>query len=309
MNSKKAYFYIFGIIALILLLIFKTSYVIIESGEVGVLSNLGKYSKEELGPGIHFLLPFGIQKVIKVDVRVHSINYKGNKDLQDKEGVIYKPAITVLDERGLPIKVELTVTYRLNPNMAAETLSSWGFNWEEKLVNPIIREVVRDVIGRYPAESIPTKRPEIAAKIEEGIRKEIKNQSQGAVEVVGVQLRNILLPRDIEQKIKEVQIAKQEAEKMKYIEEKARKEQEVAKIKAETEKLKKIIKAKAEAEARLLKAKAEAESNKILSESINDKILKYEALQVQKQMAESIKENKNVKLFINPPQNLHMWIK
>ena len=308
MNSKKAYFYIFGIIALILLLIFKTSYVIIESGEVGVLSNLGKYSKEELGPGIHFLLPFGIQKVIKVDVRVHSINYKGNKDLQDKEGVIYKPAITVLDERGLPIKVELTVTYRLNPNMAAETLSSWGFNWEEKLVNPIIREVVRDVIGRYPAESIPTKRPEIAAKIEEGIRKEIKNQSQGAVEVVGVQLRNILLPRDIEQKIKEVQIAKQEAEKMKYIEEKARKEQEVAKIKAETEKLKKIIKAKAEAEARLLKAKAEAESNKILSESINDKILKYEALQVQKQMAESIKGNKNVKLFINPPQNLHMWI-
>ncbi|MEO2068680.1 MAG: SPFH domain-containing protein [Desulfurobacteriaceae bacterium] len=293
----------------------------IESGYVGVKITLGKYDDEELKPGLHFKLPV-IQKIKEVDVKVHTINYKGERDLQDEGGVINKPAITVLDERGLPIEVELTVQYRLLPSEVSETLQTWGDNWEEKLVNPVVREVVRDVIGHYPAEVIPTKRPEIATKIEEGIRKEIKKQSKGAVQVVGVQLRNILLPPEIQRKIKEVQLAKQEAERMKYVEEQARREQEVRKIQAETEKIQKVIKAqaeaeeriiraKAEAEARLKKAEAEAKANEMLSKSITPNVLKWKELMVEEKIAESLEKNPNVKLFLNVPQsgNFHMWLK
>jgi regulator of protease activity HflC (stomatin/prohibitin superfamily) len=292
----------------------------IESGNVGVKVTLGKYDNEELQPGLHFKLPV-IQQIKEVDVKVHAINYKGNRDLKDKQGVINKPAITVLDQRGLPIEVELTVQYRLLPDEVSETLQEWGENWEEKLVNPICREVVRDVIGDYPAETIPTKRPEIAKKIEEGIRREITEQSKKAVQVVGVQLRNILLPSEIQDRIKAVQIAKQEAERMKYVEEQAKREQEVKKIKAETEKIEKVIKAqaeaerkviqaKAEAEARLKKAEAEAKANEMLSKSITPKVLKWRELDVQEKIAESLKENPNVKLFLNVPQssNFHMWL-
>jgi len=284
------------------------SFTTVPSGQVGVKITFGKYDDKELPPGLHLKVPV-VQKIKKVDVKVHAINYKGTKDLKDKEGVIYKPAITVLDERGLPIAVELTVQYRLLPDMASETLQEWGENWEEKLVNPVVREVVRDVIGRYPAEAIPTKRPEIATRIEEGIRKEIKKQSKGAVEVVGVQLRNILLPPEIQRKIKEVQVAKQEAEKMKYVEEKAKREQEVKRIQAETEKIQKVIKAQAEAEARLERAKAEAEANRMISQSITPNILKWRELDVQEKIAESLQKNPNVRLFINTPTgNFHMWL-
>ncbi len=292
----------------------------IESGKVGVKITLGKYSSEELQPGLHFKIPF-IQEIKQVDVKVHAINYKGARDLKDREGVINKPAITVLDQRGLPIEVELTVQYRLLPDSAAELLQEWGDNWEEKLVNPVCREVVRDVIGDYPAELIPTKRPEIAKKIEERIRKEIKKQSNSAVQVVGVQLRNILLPPEIQKKIKEVQLAKQEAERMKYVEEQAKREQEVKRIQAETQKIEKVIKAqaeaeqrviqaKAEAEARLKRAEAEAKANRMLSQSIDSKVLKWKELEVQSRIAESLKQNPNVKLFLNLPSssNLHMWL-
>ncbi len=284
------------------------SFETIESGNVGVKVTFGKYDDRELPPGLHFKLPF-VQEIKKVDVKVHAINYKGKVDKVDEEGLINKPAITVLDERGLPIAVELTVQYRLLPDMASETLQRWGESWQEKLVNPVVREVVRDVIGSYPAEAIPTKRPEIATRIEEGIRKEIKVQSGGAVQVVGVQLRNILLPREIQQKIKEVQIAKQEAERMKYVEEKAKREQEVKRIQAETEKIQKVIKAQAEAEARLEKAKAEAQANQMISRSITPNILKWRELDVQERIAESLEKNPNVKLFINTPTgNFHMWL-
>jgi len=292
----------------------------IESGNVGVKVTLGKYDDEELPPGLHFKVPL-VQSIKEVDVKVHAINYKGSRDLKDRRGVINKPAITVLDKRGLPIEVELTVQYRLLPSEVSETLQEWGDNWEEKLVNPVCREVVRDVIGDYPAEVIPTKRPEIAKKIEEGIRNEITQQSKKAVQVVGVQLRNVLLPREIQRKIKEVQLAKQEAERMKYVEEQAKREQEVKKIKAETEKIEKVIKAqaeaerrviqaKAEAEARLKKAEAEAKANEMLSRSITPKVLKWRELDVQEKIAESLKENPNVKLFLNVPQssNFHLWL-
>lgn len=270
-------------------------------------------------PGLHFKIPI-IQDIKIVDVKVHTINYKGSQDRPDKEGLIEKPSINVLDERGLPVRIELTVQYRLIPDQASEMIQEWGWNWEDKLVNPTIRDVVRDVIGEYPAEKLPVKRQEIGVKIEEGIKKAIKNVSKNKVQVIGVQLRDIKLPPRIAQKIEEVQIAKQEAEKMKYVEEKAKKEQEVRRIKAETEKIEKIIKAEAEAEkrvkeaegrakARILEAEAQAKANRLLSKSIDKKILEWKEIQVQEKLMEAIKENKNNNIFLNIPQgNMHYWL-
>jgi len=284
-----------GILGAIILF---NSFTIVESGKVGIKITLGKYDNEELPAGFHLKIPF-VQEIREVDVRVRTINYKGAKDLPDKEGVIYKPSITVLDERGLPISVELTVQYRLIPDRASETVQEWGWNWEEKLVNPSVRDVVRDVIGQYPAEQIPLKREEIAIRIKEGIEKTVKEVSQNSVEVVGVLLRNVLLPEEIQQKIKEVQIAKQEAEKMKYVEEKALREQKVRKIRAETEKLERVI-----------KAEGISKANELISKSITTNLLKWKELEVQQKVAESISQNPNVKLFLNVPSssNLHMWL-
>lgn len=318
--QKLAVTLLAGIAFIFILVFLLNPFVTIESGNVGVKITLGKYDNRELPPGLHFKFPV-VQDIKEVDVKVHAINYKGSTDRKDRKGVVNKPAITVLDQRGLPIEVELTVQYRLLPDEVSETLQEWGENWEEKLVNPVCREVVRDVIGDYPAEVIPTKRPEIAKKIEDGIRREIARQSHKAVEVVGVQLRNILLPPEIQKKIKEVQLAKQEAERMRYVEEQARREQEVKKIKAETEKIEKIIKAqaeaerkviqaKADAEARLKRAEAEAKANQLLSRSLTPNVLKWKELTVEERVADSLKENPNVKLFLNLPAatNTHLWL-
>ena len=307
-------------VALIVFAFAFSPFVIVESGAVGVKSRLGKYQNEELPPGMHLKIPL-IESVKKVDVKVRTIHYKGNKDLPDKEGVIYKPAINVLDERGLPVKIELTSQYKIIPDQASELLQEWGINWEDKLVNPAIRDVVRDVIGQYPAEQLPIKRQEIGVKIQEGIKKSIWSISKGKVEVVGVQLRDIKLPPRIAQKIEEVQIAKQEAEKMKYVEEKAKKEQEVKKIQAETEKIQKVIRAEAEAEkrikeaeglakAKLLEAQATAKANQMISKSIDKNVLKWRELDVQEKIAESLKSNPNATIFLNTPSsNMHLWLK
>lgn len=305
----------------LVVIIFVLSAITIETGYVGVKSTLGKYDNDELQPGLHVIIPI-IQSVKKVDTKVHTINYKGNSDLPDKNGVINKPSITVLDSRGLGVQIELTVQYHLIPSDAAEMLASWGKNWEDKQINPAVRGVVRDVVGKYPAEVLPEKRGEIATKIEAKIRESVSKKTEKKVAVDGVQLRDIQLPPKIKQKIEEVQIAKQEVEKVNQQIAAAKKQQEKKKIEAETAKIQKVVAAQAEAERRIVAAKATAKkikleadaqnyANKKVAESIDPKILSWKKLEVAQTQAEALKTNPNTTIFVGTPTKdtkMDMWL-
>ena len=302
-NNKVAKWIVTGLILIVLIFLAGTvkPWKVVKSGNVGVLVTMGKYSNNELYPGIHFIIPV-IQSVIPVDVQVHAINYKGNNNIGIQNGVINEPAITVLDQRGLPITVELTMQYRLLPNYASEVLQEWGYNWESKMINPIIREVVRDVIGQYPAENVPISRAEISSKIKNTIIEDIKalkiTSGESPVKVLGIQLRNVRLPEKIAKKIEQVQEAKQEAEKMKYIEEQAKKDQQIKLIRAETSKKEKI-----------LDAEGVAKSNSLISSSITSNLIKWKNLDVQQGMADAFKTNPNVTIFygMGNSKSLNLW--
>ena len=60
---------------------------------------------------------------------------------------------------------------------------------------------------------------------------------------------------------------------------KTKTEQEQAKVIANTEAEKKVIAANAEAEATLTKAKAQADANKLLEQSLSDRVIAYEQIQ------------------------------
>ncbi len=295
----------------------------IETGEVGVKMRFGKYDMQEVPPGLHFKWPI-IERVRKVDVRVQTINYvsgEKKKEISGKAGVLYGSPISVLDKRGLTVTTELTVQYQLRPQMAAEVLANYGENYVMKLIHPIVRDAVRDVIAEYPAEVIPTKRNEIARKISATIINEIQEIKGNPFDVTAVQLRKIILPPKVAQKIQEVQLAKQEAERMKALEEKAQREQRVRLIQAETEKQErikkaeaekqeKILRAQAKAEAKLLWAKAVAEANRKIASSITPEVLTWRKLAVQEKFAEAIEANPNVRLFygMEGTGNLHFWM-
>ncbi|WP_456323749.1 SPFH domain-containing protein [Hydrogenimonas sp.] len=299
--SKKATM-LYVLIIVAALLIFFKPFVVINSGEVGILKTAGKFDPAPLQPGIHFFIP-GIQDVIVVDTRVRIVNYKthaGEGDFNRRGGVLIKPAIEVLDARGLPVNIELTVQYRLNPMRAPQTIAEWGLNWEEKIINPVVRDVVRNVIGRYKAEDLPVKRNEIAIKIQTAIAKEIDKLEGKPVELVAVQLRSIMLPPKIKDQIERVQIAKQEAERVKYEVLRAKQEAEkraaLAKGTAEAKK----IQAQGEADKIRIEADAQAKANRLISESLSDKLLVLKQIQVQGKFNEALKVNKDTKVFLTP---------
>ena len=298
---------IYAIIAIIALLVISKPFVTIQSGEVGIKSNLGKYDPTPLGAGLHFFVPF-IQDVFVVDTRTRIINYTSSEDMSagiatksgTAGGIISKNSLSVLDSRNLPVSIDITVQYRLNEATAPNTIAEWGFLWEDKIIDPRVKDVVRSVIGNYAAEELPTKRDEIAKAIDDGIRKNIEALANSPVDLLAVQLREIILPAKVKEQIERVQIAKQEAERTKYEVERANQEalKKAALAKGNADAVK--IEAQGRADAAKIEADAQAYANKEVAKSLDANLLSLKQIETQAKFNEALRENSDAKIFLTP---------
>ena len=298
---------LYVIIALIALLVIAKPFVTIQSGEVGIKSNLGKYDPTPLGAGLHFFVPF-IQDVFVVDTRTRIINYTSSEDMSagiatksgTAGGIISKNSLSVLDSRNLPVSIDITVQYRLNEATAPNTIAEWGFLWEDKIIDPRVKDVVRSVIGNYAAEELPTKRDEIAKAIDDGIRKNIEALANSPVDLLAVQLREIILPAKVKEQIERVQIAKQEAERTKYEVERANQEalKRAALAKGNADAVK--IEAQGRADAAKIEADAQAYANKEIAKSLDANLLSLKQIETQAKFNEALRENGDAKIFLTP---------
>ncbi|MBT0879029.1 MULTISPECIES: SPFH domain-containing protein [unclassified Campylobacter] len=294
---------IIAAVVIFLIVVIAKPFVVVNSGQVGIRSTTGKYDPIALQPGFHFIIPY-FQKVLIVDTKVRQINYASVEGASERtygrESIINKESITVVDARNLPVSVDITVQYRLDASNAPQTIAQWGLDWENKIIDPVILEVVRSVVGKYTAEELPIKRNEIAASIELESRKSIDAQDNKPVLLESVKLRGIILPTNVKEQIEKVQIAKQEAERTKYEVERAN--QEALKKAALAEGIAKaaIIEAQGKADAQKIEADAQAYANREIAKSISKELLELKQIETQKEFNEALKVNNDAKIFLTP---------
>ena len=171
--------------------------------------------------------------------------------------------MSVLSSNGLNIKVDVTV--RVNPSYASigDLHEKFGPQYVERLVRPEIRSSVREMIGQFtPEELYSTKRNEVQALIQEDLE---KNLGENYVELKATLIRDIALPDKVREAIETKIEAEQSALKYDYILQQERKE----------------------AERKIIEAEAKAESNRILSASLTDKILKDKGIEATLELAKS----------------------
>jgi len=305
-NMGKGAPWIVAIIAIAFAMFVLKPFTIINSGEVGIKINTGKFEQEPLHAGLHFFIPV-LQKIIPVNTRIRLITYSnvstgalGDSYRGFEGGLRRNPAITVLDKRGLTVNIDIAVQYRLKAESAPATIEKWGSSWEEKIINSKVREVVRDVVGQYTAEQLPEMRNQIAAAIEVKVTESVDKLDGQPVVLESVELRTINLPTKIKDQIERVQIAKQDVTIAEQEKEKAKQQAQRAAEVAKGEAERNRIEAQGEADKIRIEAEEQAKANELISRSLTRELLELEQIKTQGKFNEALKVNKDAQIFLTP---------
>ncbi|MFH1613214.1 MAG: prohibitin family protein [bacterium] len=222
---------VFIAIIVFIIIFFLSSIRIIPVGHRLVVFNNITKNIFSVGQGINFVMP-GVIVTKMYDVRMQEYTMSGK--IGEGKKTNWDDSLWSPTKEGLQIGIDLTCWYRLNPKKITKIHNEIGPDFEEKIIRPTIRSIVRLVISEYEVMDIYSeKRSNVQDEINKRIK--IKLEKNGFI-VDDVILRDVLFTADFAKSIEEKQVAQQEAKKMDFLIEKERKEAERKVIEAEGKK-------------------------------------------------------------------------
>jgi regulator of protease activity HflC (stomatin/prohibitin superfamily) len=221
----------------------------VEEGNVKVVKKWGATTGEVFQPGAHFVNPVS-QSTASLSVRPQSYTMSS----QSGEGAESQrdDAITVLTEDGLRTDIDVTVRYRVDAGNAVKFYTDYRTlpTAEERLIRPSIRSVLRTEAGRLPVTEIYT--GEGQTRLKQAAEEQLSTEfAEAGLILEAVQIRNVELPAQYAQAVEQKEITEQRRQQ---------KQDELA-----VEKL--------EADRKRIAAQGEADANRILSNSLDQRIL------------------------------------
>ena len=237
------------VIAVVILLSIGKFWVTIESGHHGVLYRT-------LGSGVDVNEPaFG--------QGLHIIAPWNKMHIYETRRTERTETMNVLSVNLLTIGLDITTFYSPDVSKLGYLDVERSSAYETKFVVPVMRSVVREVIAKYlPEEINSTKRVEIQTEIMDAARIKL---AENFVILDDFLIRNINLPDKLRASIEKKLQQEQEALEYKY----------------------KIAKEIKEAERKRIEAQGIQDFQKIISQSINDKLLKWNGIEATLKLAES----------------------
>ena len=193
---------------LILLIAISTCFYTVDDKQQAVVTTFGKVT-DVTEAGVHFKLPFGIQRVQKVDVNVYQkieLGYRTDAnsvygyDVDDKESQMITGDYNIVNvDFFVEYKISDPVKYLYNSADPREILKS------------LAQSHIRNVISSYDVDSIlTTGKGEIQAKIKEAIQEELTAYDLGLV-LTDIKLQDSEPPTlEVQEAFKEVETAKQD---------------------------------------------------------------------------------------------------
>lgn len=230
---------------------------VVEDGQTGVKADFGKIKDQPLGTGWHIYIP--VFSWIEIwNVKTQEI----------------KETASVPSSEGLIAQLDVSVLFNVPKDKAVLLRKTIGVNFETTVLEPYVRESIRNVVSGYPVKALYSVegRSEIGKKILEFL---ISKLGDRGVIIQDVLLRDVRLPPAFSQSIE-------------------------LKLKTEQEALQKefeLQKAKKDAEILVARAEGIAKSNQIIANSLSENYLRYRWI-------EGLQSNEKQVVYIPTEANL-----
>ncbi|KRY46401.1 Prohibitin [Trichinella britovi] len=215
-----------------------------------------------VGEGTHFLIPW-VQKPIVFDIRATPRNVAvvtGSKDLQN-------------------VHTTLRILFRPIPEELPKIYTNIGVDYDERILPSITNEVLKAVVAQFDAADMITHRELVSQKVNEELT---ERASQFGLLLDDISLTHLSFGKEFTQAVEMKQVAQQEAERARFLVEKA-----------EQMKLAAIISAEGDAIAAELLGTAFQQSG--------DALIELRKIEASEEIAAQLAKQKNVTYF---PPNL-----
>ncbi|HET7838599.1 MAG TPA: FtsH protease activity modulator HflK [Rectinemataceae bacterium] len=205
---------IIGIAAVLVLIFLSTSFFIVDQTSRAVITTFGKYTREA-EPGLHYKIPFGIQRSYNVPTEVIQTEQFGFRT--EKAGVVTQYSETSYPQESVMltgdlniVDVEWIIQYRIVDPRA------WLFNTSDrhKTIRDISQSVVNLLVGdRTILGVIGPERTTIEDSAVQMMNETFNNYGLG-IRVTQVKLQNIVPPKGVQDAFEDVNKAIQDMNRL-----------------------------------------------------------------------------------------------
>ncbi|KAK7951584.1 Prohibitin [Apiospora hydei] len=228
----------------------------VRGGTRAVIFDRLKGVKEEvISEGTHFLVPW-LQRSIHFDVRTKPRNIAtttGSKDLQ-------------------MVSLTLRVLHRPEVKSLPKIYQNLGTDYDERVLPSIGNEVLKSIVAQFDAAELITQREAVSNRIRSDL---MKRASEFNIALEDVSITHMTFGKEFTKAVEQKQIAQQDAERARFIVEKAEQERQ----------------------ANVIRAEGEAESAETISKAIakaGDGLLQLRRIEASREIAQTLATNPNV---------------
>jgi regulator of protease activity HflC (stomatin/prohibitin superfamily) len=233
------------------------------------------YRDQTLQPGLRWVIPFA------ENVKTYSIARQTyTMSVAAAEGQVQgDDSIRARTRDGQEVNVDASVIYSMDPNKVIMMHIEWQDRYEDGVVRPLARGVIRDMASQYGIEEIYTsKRVEMVQKITDELTQKMADNNLVLVDFI---LRDIHFTDQYAAAVEQKQIAEQNALQAQYVVQQKKQEAEQVRQTAQGAADAVVIAAQGEAQSIEIKAKAQAAAWAALAAVLKDhpEMLTYEYIQ------------------------------
>lgn len=225
--------------------------VTVQPGHQGLIYNRfgGLDDQKRLGEGFHIVLPW-FQRAIIFDTRTYPqlVNTaSGSKGPSFKSilchyifKIVYvtfdffcfSPAIINHWTDLQMVQISIRVLYRPNPGQLPTIYRQLGTDYPERVLPSIVNEITKAVVAQYNASELLTKRDLVSQKIRQML---VKRSADFNILLDDVAITHLAFSKEYTAAVEAKQVAQQDAERAKYIVERAIQEKKTIIVKAQGE--------------------------------------------------------------------------